>query len=312
MPTFSPSNSSRTVLLLVVAGLWLTVAGTASASWFWPFKKSKARRAAEVAPPPPVDGPPAWYAYEGWRPSPPDGWQQQPAAQFPPPQPGSFQTYTSLQGMPGAAPVTTVRRAMAVPEFKPPPRVAPVVYQPPPPPAQSRPVFIPPSPQTAPPTTLTAAMMREVGKLSRKGLGYRFGSMDPSTGGLDCSGAVKCVLDRAGARGVPRTATDQYVWLQKAGTLTPLRRGANPDWVLSRLRPGDLLFWRGTYVTKRWPDVSHVMIYLGRDRNGRPMMFGARSSESSRGLHGHAVDIYQFNPVPRGKSEFIGFGRVPQ
>ena len=144
------------------------------------------------------------------------------------------------------------------------------------------------------------------------GLRYQFGSMDPANGGLDCSGSVKCVLERAGVRGVPRTASEQFLWLDSAGRLTSLRPGADPGWILSRVRPGDLLFWRGTYVTNRWPDVSHVMIYLGRHpRTGRPMMFGARSTTATRGLHGNAVDVFEFNPVSRGSAEFIGFGAVP-
>ncbi|HEX2749861.1 MAG TPA: NlpC/P60 family protein, partial [Verrucomicrobiales bacterium] len=146
----------------------------------------------------------------------------------------------------------------------------------------------------------------------RLGLSYRFGSMDPANGGLDCSGTVKCVLDRSGVPNVPRTACEQYLWLQNAGTLRALRPGTSPDWILSQLRPGDLLFWRGTYVTNREPDVSHVMIYLGRHPGtGKPVMFGARSTTGMKGVHGNAVDFYEFNPVPRGKSEFIGFGTVP-
>lgn len=159
---------------------------------------------------------------------------------------------------------------------------------------------------------LAQAIAVESERLSRMGLQYQFGSMDPRRGGLDCSGSVKCVLDRLGVRNVPRTASDQYVWVQRAGRLTPVGGSTDPAWILSRVRPGDLLFWRGTYVTNRWPDVSHVMIYLGRHPvSGRPMMFGARSTTSSRGLHGNAVDIYEFNPVPRGKAQFIGFGSIP-
>jgi cell wall-associated NlpC family hydrolase len=267
---------SPIVSLLAVTGLWLALAGPVSASWFWPSKKSRPPQAVAVA----ITPPPTYYAaaaaYES----------------FP----------TAAAPVPRARAVTVVRRAVAIPELD--PRPVPVIYAPPTP---SR------SPRVTPPTPSATALARECESLARRGLSYRFGSMDPATGGLDCSGTVKCVLERSGVRGVPRTASDQYLWLQNAGTLTPLRRGANPDWILSRLRPGDLLFWRGTYVTNRWPDVSHVMIYLGRDRRtGRPMMFGARSSDSSGGIHGHAVDIYEFNPIPRGKSEFIGFGRVPR
>ena len=214
---------------------------------------------------------------------PPQGQQWRPQPQFTPP-PGDY-PFGHRPALP----------ALPAPEMR------PVVMQPP---AAPRPVFRP--------SGLVQAIGMECERLSRMGLRYQFGSMDPGNGGLDCSGSVKCTLERAGVRNVPRTASDQYVWLQRAGTLTELNGRPDANWVLSRVRPGDLLFWRGTYVTNRWPDVSHVMIYLGRHpQTGKPMMFGARSTGSSRGINGNAVDIYEFNPVPRGKAHFIGFGPLP-
>jgi hypothetical protein len=41
------------------------------------------------------------------------------------------------------------------------------------------------------------------------------------------------------------------------------------------------------------------------------MMFGARSTTCTRGLHGNAVDIYESNPLPLGKTQFIGIGAIP-
>ena len=72
------------------------------------------------------------------------------------------------------------------------------------------------------------------------------------------------------------------------------------------------MFWTGTYNTGKSPNISHVMIYLGRDaNNGKHYMFGA-SSRQSKGLHGSAVDVYEFvYPRKRGKSNFAGFGSVP-
>jgi cell wall-associated NlpC family hydrolase len=110
---------------------------------------------------------------------------------------------------------------------------------------------------------LAQAIAVESERLSWMGLQYQFGSMDPRRGVLDCSCSVKCVLDRLGVCNVPRTASDQYVWVQRAGRHTPVSGSTDSAWILSRVRLGDLLFWRGTYVASRWPDVSHVMIYLG-------------------------------------------------
>jgi cell wall-associated NlpC family hydrolase len=249
--------------LLLLAGASGLLTTPAEAGFPWPFRR--ARPPAPVAVPPSYQQPYAAAA-------PPMAWHPQP---YYPPAPAAVYGGYAFGERP------------AIPAPRPDASWQPVVYRPsaPPPRVPS------PSPVPAPASgSLFQTMARECERLSRMGLSYQFGSMDPARGGLDCSGSVKCVLERTGVRGVPRTASDQYVWLQNSGTLTPLRRGANPDWILSRLRPGDLLFWRGTYVTNRYPDVSHVMIYLGRDRRtGKPMMFGARSSTSSSGIHGHAV-----------------------
>jgi cell wall-associated NlpC family hydrolase len=149
--------------------------------------------------------------------------------------------------------------------------------------------------------------------MALEGLKYQFGAEDPSTGGLDCSGAVQYLLGEEGIRGVPRTAYEQYQWLKKAGTLNRVSRWSwSKRRVATKLRPGDLMFWTGTYDTGRSPNISHVMIYLGQDaRDGRHYMFGA-SSRRSKGVHGHAVDVYEFvYPRKHGKDNFAGFGSVP-
>jgi len=149
--------------------------------------------------------------------------------------------------------------------------------------------------------------------MALQGLAYKFGAEDPASGGLDCSGAVQYLLRQEGIRDVPRTAYTQYQWLKKLGTLN---RVSKLTWstarVHSKLRPGDLMFWTGTYNTGKSPNISHVMIYLGRDaQNGKHYMFGA-SSRRSKGIHGHAVDVYEFvYPRKHGKDNFAGFGSVP-
>ncbi|MBV9462610.1 MAG: hypothetical protein JO317_00125 [Verrucomicrobiae bacterium] len=60
-------------------------------------------------------------------------------------------------------------------------------------------------------------------------------------------------------------------------------------------------FWSGTYRIDR--DITHVMIYLGRDRRtGEPLMFGAE-----RG----GVRVTGFRNDGRGMGRFVGYGRIP-
>lgn len=149
-------------------------------------------------------------------------------------------------------------------------------------------------------------------ELSRRGLRYSFGSARPENGGLDCSGTVHHVLSRVGYRNVPRQSNHQYYWVKEYGRMN--HENHLDAGVLRRLRPGDLLFWRGTYRTgKRWPNISHVMIYSGKDpKTGKHYMFGGRS-RGRRGLNGAEIDFFILR---EGESEgrsgrFVGYGRPP-
>lgn len=76
------------------------------------------------------------------------------------------------------------------------------------------------------------------------GAPYHYGGEDPR--GFDCSGLVQYAYWHAGIK-IPRTTYEQ-------------RRHARPV-SLSRLRPGDILFFRLSP-----PKISHVGIYVGGDR----------------------------------------------
>ena len=129
---------------------------------------------------------------------------------------------------------------------------------------------------------------------------------------MDCSGTIHYALSRLGYRNVPRQSNHQFYWIEKESHLhksSDLTAG-----VLRRLRPGDLMFWRGTYRTgRRWPNISHVMIYMGRDPgSGRHYMFGGRS-ENRTGRNGARIDFFELR---EGESEgrrgtFVGWGSVP-
>ena len=149
-------------------------------------------------------------------------------------------------------------------------------------------------------------------ELTQRHLSYTFGSCRPENGGLDCSGTVHYVLSRLGYQHVPRQSNHQFYWIQCQGDLhksSHLTVG-----VLRRLKPGDLLFWRGTYDTgKRWPNISHVMIYMGRDpSSGRHWMFGGRSGSRS-GQNGAEIDFFEMRPGESEgrRSSFVGWGTVP-
>ena len=94
--------------------------------------------------------------------------------------------------------------------------------------------------------TRFAAMIREAEKYL--GYPYVWGGSSPSTS-FDCSGYVCWVLNHSGWR-VGRTSAQGLYNL-----CTPVPR--------SNARPGDLVFFKGTYKTN---GVSHVGIYVGENR----------------------------------------------
>jgi murein DD-endopeptidase len=91
---------------------------------------------------------------------------------------------------------------------------------------------------------------------------YRYGGAAPS--GFDCSGLIYYAYRKAGIA-VPRTTREQYRQARRIPT--------------SRLRPGDLVFFR---INGR--DVSHVAIYAGGQRilhapsSGKQVTYGSLGS----------------------------------
>jgi len=143
-------------------------------------------------------------------------------------------------------------------------------------------------------------------QISRFGLPYVFGGDHPSEGGLDCSGTMQYMLSDIGFKDIPRTSFDQYAWLKKNRTLQHAK--SIPSQVGGRkgIKPGDLIFWGGTYNSDH--KVSHVMIYLGQGNDGTHYMFGARG-KSKKGLHGSGVDVFKLDAgFQKG---LIGYGSLP-
>lgn len=144
-------------------------------------------------------------------------------------------------------------------------------------------------------------------------LRYTFGSADPASGGLDCSGSVYYVLQEAGLE-PPRSSAAQFVWARDAKALVEVPSAGitleSADF--AKLKPGDLLFWSGTYEPKdgREVAVSHVQIYLGHEKaTGKPVMAGASDGRTYRGTKREGYGVFDFRlPRPESKGIFVGYG----
>lgn len=157
--------------------------------------------------------------------------------------------------------------------------------------------------------------------LTTQNLDYKYGSADPGSGGLDCSGFINYVLSQSGIAQVPRDAREQYIWVRKAGTFQAVLGHSDDTFELDALKPGDLLFWSGTYVTDKDPNITHTMIYLGREkgRNQR-IMVGSSDGRSYKGQARFGVSVFDFKVSSHNKAAksedhagpaFVGYGRIP-
>jgi peptidoglycan DL-endopeptidase CwlO len=189
-----------------------------------------------------------------------------------------------------------------------------------------------PRPSSAPDATLDTDQLQEFSQqpanvqalieaslaLTRQNLTYTFSSADPANGGMDCSGFVYYVLTQAGLKDVPRDASEQYSWVRKAEKFRAVISRNLDGFELDELKPGDLLFWSGTYKSDRDPPVTHTMIYLGREKEtGNRVMVGSSDGRSYHGLQRWGVSVFDFKAVPANSSpehsasQFIGYGAIP-
>ena len=187
--------------------------------------------------------------------------------------------------------------------------------------------------KSAPPATVSPDELRdyenyspEVRKLvecaldlTKRNLGYAYGSSDPGNGGMDCSGFIYYVLKQNGVDDVPRDSSEQYVWLRKAGKFQAVLSRDPNSFELDALKPGDLLFWSGTYATEHDPPVTHTMIYLGREkRSSKRIMAGASDGRTYEGKQRFGVSVFDFKTAPPPPSNdaklspsFVGYGSIP-
>jgi cell wall-associated NlpC family hydrolase len=155
--------------------------------------------------------------------------------------------------------------------------------------------------------------------LTKQNLGYTYGSADPKNGGMDCSGFVYYVLQQNGFPDVPRDSSQQYVWVRKAGDFNAVVSRKEDSFEFDDLKPGDLLFWRGTYNIDRDPPITHTMIYLGREkRTNKRVMIGSSDGRTYDGKQRWGVSVFDFKMPPPPKSGdakispgFVGYGRIP-
>jgi peptidoglycan DL-endopeptidase CwlO len=155
--------------------------------------------------------------------------------------------------------------------------------------------------------------------LTKENLGYTYGSADPANGGMDCSGFLYYVLKQNGFPDVPRDSSGQYVWVRKAGNLYAVLSRKEDSFEFDDLKPGDLLFWRGTYNIDRDPPITHTMFYLGREkRTNKRVMVGSSDGRTYDGKQRWGVSVFDFKMPPPPKSGdakispvFVGYGRIP-
>ena len=163
--------------------------------------------------------------------------------------------------------------------------------------------------------------------LTTLNLPYKYGSSDPKNGGMDCSGTVYYLLNQAGLKDVPRDASEMYKWVWTKSRFLAVNSSNPKTFELALLKPGDLLFWSGTYRVDRDPPITHVMIYLGINRHsGLPVMVGASEGRRFEGQSRYGVSVFDFT-LPRPaepaasqrsessgsdlKSRFDGYGSIP-
>jgi cell wall-associated NlpC family hydrolase len=149
-------------------------------------------------------------------------------------------------------------------------------------------------------------------ELTRQNLTYTYGSADPANGGMDCSGFVYYILKKNGFDDAPRQSNEQYVWLRKLGTFRAVLSNQDDSFELDELRPGDLLFWIGTYNIDRDPPITHSMIYLGREKGSKNrVMVGSSDGRTYEGKSRWGVSVFDFKISKGDKRSFIGYAHLP-
>ena len=164
-------------------------------------------------------------------------------------------------------------------------------------------------------------------QLAKGNLTYTYGSADPAAGGMDCSGTIYYLLRQRGFEDIPRSASEQYSWVRGKSRFYAVLSNKQDTPELAEMRPGDLLFWTGTYIVDRDPPVTHTMIYLGRrKKDGHRLMVGSSDGRTYDGQRRNGVSVFDFH-LPAARSgdaadaataaapdhapDFAGYGPIP-
>lgn len=148
--------------------------------------------------------------------------------------------------------------------------------------------------------------------LSEMNLTYLYGSDDPKNKGMDCSGTMYYLLTKKELNDVPRQSDEMFNWVEKKGKLYRVTSNDFNSLEFSHLKAGDLLFWSGTYATHRDSAISHVMLYLGKNKLGEPLMFGASDGRTYQGKKMWGVSVFDFKlPNGKGPQKFVGYSCIP-
>jgi cell wall-associated NlpC family hydrolase len=155
--------------------------------------------------------------------------------------------------------------------------------------------------------------------LTTRNLTYKYASADPAKGGMDCSGFIWYVFTASGLQNVPRDAREQYAWVRKAGNFQAVLGHGDDTFELDGLKPGDLLFWANPSGVSREPEITQIMIYLGRAKStNQRLMIGASEKSTYKGEKKSGVAVFDFKLRPAEQKEdeeatavFVGYGRFP-
>lgn len=148
--------------------------------------------------------------------------------------------------------------------------------------------------------------------LTQKNLTYIYGSSDPVHGGMDCSGTIYYLLSGNTNTEIPRQANEMYTWVKNSGNMHTVTNNDIHSTQFSALKPGDLLFWSGTYATTRKPAITHVMLYLGLNKHNEPLMFGSSDGRTYEGKKMRGVSVFDFRmPNLDSTAFFVGYGCIP-
>ena len=157
----------------------------------------------------------------------------------------------------------------------------------------------------------TKALIIQALRLADKNLFYQYGSADPKNGGMDCSGTIFYLLHSFGFN-PPRQANEMYSWLNAKGNLKILTNKGKKSF-LNNISPGNLLFWTGTYNVSRVPPITHVMMYLGVNKLGQILIFGASNGRYFKNTRINGVSVFTLKlSSKKTRSTLVAYGCLPE